>query len=251
MLALSRKCVCSGNGTVWLCCWLSSGGGRRGLWWANRRTDGWMDGWMDMHCSEANSSTVFMHNQTASCFSTNLLATQAWGGGKAFCDRFLFILCGTACWLSCRQVNFVVSVYLCRLRRGCNSWADLVDSTLQSAWLLLFQVPARLSGTSATGMAPVVNSWSGRGRKPVTAPSRPAITQQIQVIESADWTSFDAVHARSDKSSSSASDSALLSYFLSFPGYYMRVNFSQGSTQSDARLQSPQLPPSSPYCQIL
>ncbi|XP_056247108.1 MAM and LDL-receptor class A domain-containing protein 1 [Seriola aureovittata] len=34
-------------------------------------------------------------------------------------------------------------------------------------------------------------------------------------------------------------------------GYYMRVNFSQGSTQSEAQLQSPQLPPSSPYCQIL
>ncbi|XP_044077011.1 MAM and LDL-receptor class A domain-containing protein 1 isoform X2 [Siniperca chuatsi] len=34
-------------------------------------------------------------------------------------------------------------------------------------------------------------------------------------------------------------------------GYYMRVNFSQGSKQSEARLQSPPLPPSSPYCQIL
>ncbi|XP_018531715.2 MAM and LDL-receptor class A domain-containing protein 1 [Lates calcarifer] len=34
-------------------------------------------------------------------------------------------------------------------------------------------------------------------------------------------------------------------------GYYMRVSFSQGSTQSEARLQSPPLPPSSPYCQIL
>ncbi|XP_038573588.1 MAM and LDL-receptor class A domain-containing protein 1 [Micropterus salmoides] len=34
-------------------------------------------------------------------------------------------------------------------------------------------------------------------------------------------------------------------------GYYMRVNFSQGSTQSEARLQSPALTPSSPYCQIL
>ncbi|XP_068593728.1 MAM and LDL-receptor class A domain-containing protein 1 isoform X2 [Cebidichthys violaceus] len=34
-------------------------------------------------------------------------------------------------------------------------------------------------------------------------------------------------------------------------GYYMRVNFSQGSTQTEARLQSPPLPPSSPYCQIL
>ncbi|KAI3374795.1 hypothetical protein L3Q82_021349, partial [Scortum barcoo] len=34
-------------------------------------------------------------------------------------------------------------------------------------------------------------------------------------------------------------------------GYYMRVNFSQGSTQSEARLQSPPLPTSSPYCQIL
>ncbi|XP_039999701.1 MAM and LDL-receptor class A domain-containing protein 1 [Xiphias gladius] len=34
-------------------------------------------------------------------------------------------------------------------------------------------------------------------------------------------------------------------------GYYMRVKFSQGSTQSEARLQSPPLPPSSPYCQIL
>lgn len=31
----------------------------------------------------------------------------------------------------------------------------------------------------------------------------------------------------------------------------MRVSFSQGSTQSEARLQSPPLPPSSPYCQIL
>ncbi|XP_076601667.1 MAM and LDL-receptor class A domain-containing protein 1-like [Chaetodon auriga] len=31
----------------------------------------------------------------------------------------------------------------------------------------------------------------------------------------------------------------------------MRVNFSQGSTQSEARLQSPPLSPSSPYCQIL
>ncbi|TKS79616.1 LDL-receptor class A domain-containing protein 2 Skeletal organic matrix MAM and [Collichthys lucidus] len=34
-------------------------------------------------------------------------------------------------------------------------------------------------------------------------------------------------------------------------GYYIRVNFSQGSTQSEARLQSPTLSPSSPYCQIL
>ncbi|KAK2822608.1 hypothetical protein Q5P01_022673 [Channa striata] len=34
-------------------------------------------------------------------------------------------------------------------------------------------------------------------------------------------------------------------------GYYMGVNFSQGSTQTEARLQSPSLPPSSPYCQIL
>ncbi|XP_074507832.1 MAM and LDL-receptor class A domain-containing protein 1 [Sebastes fasciatus] len=34
-------------------------------------------------------------------------------------------------------------------------------------------------------------------------------------------------------------------------GYYMRVNFSQGSTQSEARLQSPPLAPSSLYCQIL
>lgn len=37
----------------------------------------------------------------------------------------------------------------------------------------------------------------------------------------------------------------------SFSGYYMSVNFSQESTQSEARLQSPLLPPSSPYCQIL
>ncbi|AWP03839.1 putative apical endosomal glycoprotein-like [Scophthalmus maximus] len=34
-------------------------------------------------------------------------------------------------------------------------------------------------------------------------------------------------------------------------GYYMRVNFSQRSTQSEAQLQSPPLPPSSQYCQIL
>ncbi|KAM3603666.1 uncharacterized protein V6R79_000320 [Siganus canaliculatus] len=34
-------------------------------------------------------------------------------------------------------------------------------------------------------------------------------------------------------------------------GYYMKVNFSQGSTQSEARLQSPPLPPSSAYCQIM
>uniref|UniRef100_A0AAQ5YK66 MAM domain-containing protein n=1 Tax=Amphiprion ocellaris TaxID=80972 RepID=A0AAQ5YK66_AMPOC len=34
-------------------------------------------------------------------------------------------------------------------------------------------------------------------------------------------------------------------------GYYMRVNFSQASTQSEAQLQSPTLPSSSPYCQIL
>lgn len=34
-------------------------------------------------------------------------------------------------------------------------------------------------------------------------------------------------------------------------GYYMRVNFSQGSAQTEARLQSPPLPPSSLYCQIL
>nr|XP_023010426.2 MAM and LDL-receptor class A domain-containing protein 1 [Maylandia zebra] len=33
-------------------------------------------------------------------------------------------------------------------------------------------------------------------------------------------------------------------------GYYMRVNFSKGSTQSEAQLQSPPLSPSSPYCQI-
>ncbi|KAM7379552.1 hypothetical protein PAMP_005098 [Pampus punctatissimus] len=33
-------------------------------------------------------------------------------------------------------------------------------------------------------------------------------------------------------------------------GYYMTVNFSQMSTQSEARLQSPSLPPSSLYCQI-
>ncbi|KAM9845004.1 MAM and LDL-receptor class A domain-containing protein 1 [Aulostomus maculatus] len=34
-------------------------------------------------------------------------------------------------------------------------------------------------------------------------------------------------------------------------GYYMSVNYSQASTNSEARLQSPALPPSSPYCQIL
>ncbi|XP_042353411.1 MAM and LDL-receptor class A domain-containing protein 1-like [Plectropomus leopardus] len=34
-------------------------------------------------------------------------------------------------------------------------------------------------------------------------------------------------------------------------GYYMRVNFNGESKQSEARLQSPSLPPSSPYCQIL
>ncbi|KAG7228996.1 hypothetical protein INR49_013229 [Caranx melampygus] len=34
-------------------------------------------------------------------------------------------------------------------------------------------------------------------------------------------------------------------------GYYMRVNVSQGFTQSEARLLSPSLPPSSPYCQLL
>ncbi|XP_069366962.1 MAM and LDL-receptor class A domain-containing protein 2 [Paralichthys olivaceus] len=34
-------------------------------------------------------------------------------------------------------------------------------------------------------------------------------------------------------------------------GFYMRVNFSHGSTQSESRLQSPSLPLSSPYCQIL
>lgn len=34
-------------------------------------------------------------------------------------------------------------------------------------------------------------------------------------------------------------------------GYYMRVNFSQGSKWSEALLQSPPLSPSSPYCQIL
>ncbi|XP_041658947.1 MAM and LDL-receptor class A domain-containing protein 1 [Cheilinus undulatus] len=33
-------------------------------------------------------------------------------------------------------------------------------------------------------------------------------------------------------------------------GYYMSVNVSQDSTQSEARLQSPLLPPSSPFCQI-
>lgn len=71
-----------------------------------------------------------------------------------------------------------------------------------------FQVPAHLRGTSAAGMTPVVDSWSGRGRKPVMTPSRPAITQQIQVIEAADWTFFNTVHARSNKTSSSASYSA-------------------------------------------
>ncbi|KAK1879509.1 MAM and LDL-receptor class A domain containing protein 1 [Dissostichus eleginoides] len=34
-------------------------------------------------------------------------------------------------------------------------------------------------------------------------------------------------------------------------GYYMSVNLSQGSTQSEARLQSPPLPTVSPFCQIL
>ncbi|KAF7668436.1 hypothetical protein LDENG_00014610 [Lucifuga dentata] len=34
-------------------------------------------------------------------------------------------------------------------------------------------------------------------------------------------------------------------------GYYMSVNFSQGPTHTEARLQSPVLSPSSPYCQIL
>ncbi|XP_062284207.1 MAM and LDL-receptor class A domain-containing protein 1 [Scomber scombrus] len=34
-------------------------------------------------------------------------------------------------------------------------------------------------------------------------------------------------------------------------GYYMSVNFNQVSTPIEARLQSPSLPPSSPYCQIL
>ncbi|XP_076003138.1 apical endosomal glycoprotein [Genypterus blacodes] len=34
-------------------------------------------------------------------------------------------------------------------------------------------------------------------------------------------------------------------------GYYMRASFSQGAALSEARLQSPTLSPSSPYCQIL
>ncbi|XP_063741754.1 MAM and LDL-receptor class A domain-containing protein 1 [Eleginops maclovinus] len=34
-------------------------------------------------------------------------------------------------------------------------------------------------------------------------------------------------------------------------GYYMSVNLSQGSTRTEARLQSPPLPSSSPFCQIL
>uniref|UniRef100_A0A3Q3EFD0 MAM and LDL-receptor class A domain-containing protein 2-like n=2 Tax=Kryptolebias marmoratus TaxID=37003 RepID=A0A3Q3EFD0_KRYMA len=34
-------------------------------------------------------------------------------------------------------------------------------------------------------------------------------------------------------------------------GFYMRVNISQGSTPMEAKLISPLLPPSSPYCQIL
>ncbi|XP_034743360.1 MAM and LDL-receptor class A domain-containing protein 1 [Etheostoma cragini] len=34
-------------------------------------------------------------------------------------------------------------------------------------------------------------------------------------------------------------------------GYFMRVKFSQGSAQNEARLQSPPLPPTSPYCQIV
>ncbi|XP_069014100.1 apical endosomal glycoprotein [Embiotoca jacksoni] len=34
-------------------------------------------------------------------------------------------------------------------------------------------------------------------------------------------------------------------------GYYIRVNFIQPSTQTEAQLQSPSLPPSSPYCQLL
>ncbi|XP_015227028.1 PREDICTED: MAM and LDL-receptor class A domain-containing protein 1-like [Cyprinodon variegatus] len=34
-------------------------------------------------------------------------------------------------------------------------------------------------------------------------------------------------------------------------GFYMTVNLSLGSTQTEAKLLSPQLPPSSPYCQLL
>lgn len=114
------------------------------------------------------------------------------------------------------------------------------------SWMVLFKVPARLRGTTVAGMPPVLNKWSGRDRKPVMTPSHPVITQQMQVIEMTDWTS--------SCISSLASHSAvhvLIWHSLSFLGYYMSMNFSQGSSQSEARLQSPPLPPSSPYCQIL
>lgn len=58
--------------------------------------------------------------------------------------------------------------------------------------MVLFKVPARLRGTTVAGMPPVLDKWSGRDRKPVMTPSHPVITQQVQVIEMIDWTSFKA-----------------------------------------------------------
>lgn len=117
------------------------------------------------------------------------------------------------------------------------------------SWMVLFQVPARLRGMTVAGMTPVLDKWSGRDRKPVMTPSHPVITQQMQVIEMTDWTSFWTSCIRSLASHSAVH--VLIWHSLSFSGFYMSMNFSQGSAQSEARLQSPPLPPSSPYCQIL
>lgn len=54
-------------------------------------------------------------------------------------------------------------------RNSCISWSHWLYTA--SAWMVLFQVPARLRGTSAAGMTPVVVRWSGRGSNDTIPPS--------------------------------------------------------------------------------
>lgn len=133
---------------------------------------------------------------------------------------------------------------------------------------LNFQVSAHLRVTNANGLIPVKDRAGGTDRNPATIPDHPLITLQRQVTF---WFLIDWwILWTQDKNlwvnmlTITWPCTKLLSVHLnlhvctvdfrcsrSFSGYYMSVNLSQESTQSEARLQSPQLSPSSPYCQIL
>ena len=146
----------------------------------------------------------------------------------------------------------------------------LFPAVLLMTFLTSMQVHAHLRVINANGLTPVKDRARGRDRKPATPPSRPLITPQTQV------TLVDKllihclilwIHRKRNQlitcRSSELIPVQLLNqhvrskccwcrmFSLVFSGFYMRLNFSQGSTPSESRLQSPSLPPSSHYCQIL